>query len=301
MASKIEPRTNLHITDKDFPTGYRLYDDLKGISSGLTIERVKSIMERGGIRLKGASKGVRITDCHFTLKAPQTGSNLPGGVEIQAGVKDVLVEGCEAAHFCMVPVPKKYDNGDGFATERGCIGVLFRNCYSHDNSDGGFDTKGDYRLENCRAERNKRNYRAWDGGVYVNCTSRDPREAHWWFGTGMLDATLVNPTFEGTGHHLMIDYGKPGQVIAITGGSVDGRPITRVEDLRIKKNGKGKNVTVTWAPIAVAPRGFDAGEVLPDANKDGLVKIGAAWAKKLSLPVGSVLKNIGGTRYEVVS
>ena len=84
MPSKIEPRTNLHIADKEFPTGYRLYDDLKGISSGLTVERVKSVMERGGIRLKGASKGVRITDCYFTLKAPQTGSNLPGGVEIQA-------------------------------------------------------------------------------------------------------------------------------------------------------------------------------------------------------------------------
>lgn len=299
MPSKIIPRTNLYVADKDYPTGYRLYDDLKGISSGLTIQRVKAVVERGGVRLKGASKGVRITASFFALKAPQTGSNLPGGVEIQAGVKDALVEGCEASHFCMVPVKGKYENGDGFATERDSE-AKFRDCYSHDNSDAGFDNKGKYHLENCRSERNKRNYRAWDGGTYVNCASRDPREAHWWFGTGMLNATLVNPTFVGGGHHLMIDYGRPGQVIAIRGGTIDGRPITRVEDLRIKKNGKGKNVTVTWAPsVVVNRRGFDAGEVLHDNDGDGLIKLGAAWAKKLKVPTGTTVRSTGGTWYEI--
>ncbi|KQM72172.1 hypothetical protein [Sphingomonas sp. Leaf20] len=76
----------------------------------------------------------------------------------------------------------------------------------------------------------------------------------------------------------------------------------------------GKAARVTWGknctrdargyavntPVTVAaPRGFDAGQVLDDRDGNGLVKLGAAWAKKLQLPTGTTVRSIGGTWYEI--
>ncbi|MDD1450799.1 hypothetical protein NHF48_007260 [Sphingomonas sp. H160509] len=60
---------------------------------------------------------------------------------------------------------------------------------------------------------------------------------------------------------------------------------------------------VVVAPIkATAPTGqlVDAGQLLPDGSKDGLITLGAKWAAKLKLKTNTVVRHWDGFRYEVV-
>lgn len=55
-------------------------------------------------------------------------------------------------------------------------------------------------------------------------------------------------------------------------------------------------------PIVALPAAqiVDAGQMLPDNSKDGLIELGAAWAAKLKLKTGTVVRHLDGFRYQVV-
>ena len=55
------------------------------------------------------------------------------------------------------------------------------------------------------------------------------------------------------------------------------------------------------AASAAPNNGFDLGEVLPDSNGDGLIALSNKTADRFKLPRGTVLRSLGGTRYEKVT
>lgn len=304
MAADITLRPNTVLTNITGGKQTR-YIDAGNEACGLRISGLKLSSRRGAIRLRQNASDILIENGTIQGKGPQKGSDLPVGFEARDTVHDVTVRGVTSSGHTMVTVAGKYTNGDGFGNERGTYRITFDDCHANDNSDGGFDLKArEQVLTGCSASRNGRSLRAWGDGHTDHFTSIDPRGAHIWHSANLTGDWLHDePQFIGGGRvpHFYLEGDADGCPFTITvrGGTINGKPITRVEDLTIKSV-KGKSAKLVWIPSAVLA-GIDAGEVLPDANKDGLVKIGAAWAKKLSLPVGSVLKNIGGTRYEVVS
>lgn len=64
----------------------------------------------------------------------------------------------------------------------------------------------------------------------------------------------------------------------------------------------GKVVVASLKPIVALPAAqiVDAGQMLPDNSKDGLIELGAAWAAKLKLKTGTVVRHLDGFRYQVV-
>jgi len=303
MAADITLRPNTVLTNITGGKQTR-YIDAGNEACGLRISGLKLSSRRGAIRLRQNASDILIENGTIQGKGPQKGSDLPVGFEARDTVHDVTVRGVTSSGHTMATVAGKYTNGDGFGNERGTYRITFDDCHSNDNSDGGFDLKArEQVLIGCSASRNGRNLRAWGDGHTDHFTSIDPRGAHIWHSGDLTGDWLHDePQFIGGGNvpHFYLESDADGCPFTITvrGGTVNGKPITRLEDL-IVKSVKGKSAKLIWIPPAVLA-GIDAGEVLPDKDGDGLVKIGAAWAKKLNLPVGSVLKNIGGTRYEVV-
>lgn len=147
-------------TDKGVATPRILIDGLKGTN-----------LARDGIRLRDAP-GTIIRN--FDLRHAPTenvGDELPEGIAIGKGtgilIKDGYVEGFRGA------APNGYPNGDGIATEGGTSGIIRRvtacNC-----SDGGFDIKGVWELDECRSEGCGKGFRFWHditaGTLYTNRT-----------------------------------------------------------------------------------------------------------------------------------
>jgi hypothetical protein len=64
----------------------------------------------------------------------------------------------------------------------------------------------------------------------------------------------------------------------------------------------GKVVVAPLKPLADAQGAqiVNAGQLLPDGSRDGLIKLGAVWAAKLKLKTGTVVRHLDGFRYQVV-
>lgn len=63
----------------------------------------------------------------------------------------------------------------------------------------------------------------------------------------------------------------------------------------------GKVVVAPEEPItSPAAQIVDARQLLPDGSKDGLITLRTVWAKKLHLRVNTVVRHMGGFRYQVV-
>lgn len=61
------------------------------------------------------------------------------------------------------------------------------------------------------------------------------------------------------------------------------------------------NGKVVVAPDAgPAAQIVDAGQLLPDGSKDGLITLGSKWAKTLGLKTNTVVRHLDGFRYQVV-
>jgi hypothetical protein len=64
----------------------------------------------------------------------------------------------------------------------------------------------------------------------------------------------------------------------------------------------GKIVVAPEKPVAGPPAAqiVDAGQLLADGLKDGLITLGPKWAKKLGLKTNTVVRHLDGFRYQVV-
>ena len=157
-------------------------DVLRNITlKGLTVSEA----QREGIRIRGDADGVLIRDFNIRMRAqPQVPPDLPTGIAFYSG-RNLRVENGHLSGFRMAEEPGKYPNGDGLSSERPVDGLTIANVTSDDNSDGGFDLKGNnITLTDLSAARNYRSYRFW-GAVHAGTlTSIDPRNAHVWAGTG---------------------------------------------------------------------------------------------------------------------
>lgn len=91
--------------------------------------------------------------------------HLPTGIKFQTAGSDYEVRSAIMRGFRMAYVAGKYTNGDGFATELPNERITFNTCKGIGNADAGFDLKGpDWRLHNCLASENAKNFRLWSRG-----------------------------------------------------------------------------------------------------------------------------------------
>jgi len=290
-------------------TSYR-YVDAKDEATGLRMDRFALKYGRAGIRLQGNAHDIVIRNGVMTTKGITSGSDLPVGIDIGGTVHDVLIEDVTATGHRMVYVPKKYTNGDGFSQEAQVYRVTYRRDVSTDNSDGGFDLKGQARLEDLVAERNGRNYRFWNDITASTLISREPSGAHVWLNAKAAQAVVIDRLIVSsstTAPVLRIENPYPVSivvkecVIAVPAGTLlqwGGKAARVTWGKNCARDAKGYAVNT---PVTVAaPRGFDAGQVLDDRDGDGLVKLGAAWATKLKVPTGTTVRSTGGTWYEIV-
>lgn len=132
------------------------------------------------------------------------------------------------------------------------------------------------------------------------------------YGMGAGSLTAQRVTFRSTGKQALFSLGA-NAIIDIKECVIDvpvGTPFVRYHDGGRASNVKltlgkscamdAKGYAVNTPVTVVAPRAFDAGQVLNDHDGDGLVKLGAAWAKKLNVPTGTTVHSTGGTWYEIV-
>lgn len=61
-----------------------------------------------------------------------------------------------------------------------------------------------------------------------------------------------------------------------------------------------KDGKVVVAPMRPAAQTVDAGQLLPDKSKDGMITLGPKWAKALGLKTNTVVRHLDGFRYQVV-
>lgn len=288
-------------------TSYR-YVDALAEANGLRMDGFNLRYGRAGIRLRGDAHDIVIRNGAMTTKGITSGSDLPVGIDIGGTVHDVLIEGVTASGHRMVYVPKKYTNGDGFSQEAQVYRVTYRRDVSTDNSDGGFDLKGQARLEDLTAERNGRNYRFWNDITATTLTSKDPSGAHVWLNANAAQNVTID--------RLVVSSTTTAPVLRIE--NTYAVSITVKECVLAVPAGTllqwgGKAARVTWGknctldakgyaintPVMPVSRGFDAGEVLLDKDGDGLVKLGAVKAKQFKLATGTTLRSTGGTWYEI--
>ncbi|WP_184075066.1 right-handed parallel beta-helix repeat-containing protein [Sphingomonas prati] len=159
--------------------GYRAVEAESGSSlRDSSITGLTAVVERDGIRLRDAQR-VTIENFDLRMRAElQTGGNLPEGIAITSG-SGIVIRNGTLSGFRMVEVPGKYTNGDGIATEGKSSGTI-TNVTSSINTDGGYDLKGTWTLDNVTAEANSRNFRFWDSITARTITSANPVQAHIW-------------------------------------------------------------------------------------------------------------------------
>lgn len=76
-----------------------------------------------------------------------------------------------------IDTSKAYQNGDGFSGERLNHNVTLEDCKASNNTDAGYDFKGDnVRLVRCSAIGNHRNYRMWGISYLTDCTGVGPMD-----------------------------------------------------------------------------------------------------------------------------
>jgi len=307
------------ITKAENLTSYR-YIDALAEANGLRMDGFTLRYGRAGIRLRGDAHDIVIRNGAMTTKGITSGSDLPVGIDIGGTVHDVLVEGVTASGHRMVYVPKKYTNGDGFSQEAQVYRVTYRRDVSTDNSDGGFDLKGQARLEELTAERNGRNYRFWNDITATTLTSKDPWGAHVWLNAKAAQNVTID--------RLVVSSKTTAPVLRIE--NTYAVSITVKECVIAVPAGTllqwgGKAARVTWGkncirdakgyaintPVMAVSRGFDVGEVLVDRKGNGTVTLATpaiiarinarikAAGSPIVLKENDTLKVVDGTWYEI--
>lgn len=143
---------------------YRVLEVDKGAGvEQVTMRNVHATgVTRSLARFRGPSSGLIERSSVLFSPIPQKPPHLPEGLIFEAGAHDWTVRDVTLRGAQMVMGPKRYWNGDGVATERGTRGFRFIRVTADDNSDAGFDLKGeDTWLDQVSASGNARNYRFW--------------------------------------------------------------------------------------------------------------------------------------------
>lgn len=153
--------------------------------SNTVIDGLKGVnLKRDGIRLRNISN-VEIRNFDLQHSSIQnTPGHLPEGISAYSGSGLSIHDGRVAGNQ-MVWISGTYTNGDGIATEGAISNVLIERVTSEDNSDGGFDLKGqNILLNDTIARRNNRAYRIWGTASAGTITAEDFNGAGIWLGKG---------------------------------------------------------------------------------------------------------------------
>jgi len=175
--------------------------------SGLIGEGIK----REGIRLRGKVENVTIENFRLIHDdAPNVSPHLPAGIHVETGTNVTIRNGVVSGYRMTMP-KGRYINGDGIATELKTAGTI-TNVVSSDNSDGGFDIKGQWHLDNLTAERNGHySYRLWGQVTAGTLISINPGQGH---------VEIAGKTTEATIDKLVAVGGQPLVVFSVSGGKV---------------------------------------------------------------------------------
>lgn len=162
--------------------GYRVIENkapVKGEDASVVGIRIRGVratdLRRSFARFRYDSHDGVIEDVSATGTLTTGAHDLPVGIAFGDRAHDFRLERCTMRGFRWQRKPGQYWNGDGFSSERGNHGLVFRQCAAWDNSDGGFDLKStDTLLDDCVSGRNARNYRLWSDIHATRLTSIDP-------------------------------------------------------------------------------------------------------------------------------
>lgn len=154
----------------------------------LVIERCRVVKyTKRGIRFRRGNRQVTVSDCladaggkdyaaeAFPMSFAIEGDRNAGKEGREAlSDHDIRFERCEARGNWNDAGPGKYWNADGFCAEHSPTGLVYIDCRSSGNTDGGWDDKSAApHLIRCTSSGNKRNFRMWNlaaPAVFEDCT-----------------------------------------------------------------------------------------------------------------------------------
>ncbi|MBO9518200.1 MAG: hypothetical protein J7493_09050 [Porphyrobacter sp.] len=158
-------------------------------------------LEHGFLRLRYQSARGQIEDIVANCR-DSGGDQYCVGFALDDQAHDITYLRAAAHGFREVGRPNdSYWNGDGFTDERGNSAIRYLDCVATGSTDGGFDLKSSgVRLERCKSEGNKRNFRLWNSGELHDCESTEPmsrggsgRAAHFSFHGDVGAYRIVKP------------------------------------------------------------------------------------------------------------
>ena len=321
-ASHVTPKPNARIGSAEKPYtsagAYRWMDDNKGDPSGTVIDHATVSANQRGVNLEKESSNITMRNSVISGVRPQANTIFPAGIYAEHG-SNLLIERTTIRDWTTI-ANGKYRQGDCIDAEWGFVGLTLREVILSGCTDGGYDSKArNDLLDRVTAIGNKKSFRLWYSmHTATSIESINPTDVHietstradgaYGMGAGSLTAQRV--TFRSTGKQALFSLGA-NAIIDIKECVIDvpaGTPFVRYHDGGKASNVKmtlGKNCTrdakgfAVNTPVVVAPRSFDAGEVLLDKDGNGLVKLGAVKAKQFKLATGTTLRSTGGTWYEI--
>lgn len=157
--------SNVTIDGLKVDGSYRVIENLKTNASAtnFVIRNVHAVnVRRGLLRIAGDSTGVLEDSSVVFAPEPQVMPHLPSGLQFQGTAHDWVIRNVTVSGAQMQMPPDRYWNGDGVTAERDTRNFRILNVTSNDNTDAGFDIKGEnFWLDNVSASGNKRNFRFW--------------------------------------------------------------------------------------------------------------------------------------------
>ena len=125
-------------------------------------------------RLMWDSNNILFEDCEGDSDR-QDRDNFATGIKFDHTAHDIVVRRCKMGNI--IDTYSAYQNGDGFASERGNYNLLFEDCVAHNCTDGGWDCKSDnIIIRRCQGIENHRNFRLWGYALLEDCISIEPKD-----------------------------------------------------------------------------------------------------------------------------
>ena len=156
---------NVTVENLKVDGAYRVIENVK---TGATVDHfvIRNVhatnIRRGLLRIGNDSSGVLEDSSVVFAPEPQIPPHLPSGLQFEGTAHDWTIRNVTVSGAQMVMDPKRYWNGDGVTAERGTRNFRIINVTSNDNTDSGFDLKGEnFWLDNVSASGNTRNFRFW--------------------------------------------------------------------------------------------------------------------------------------------
>lgn len=202
---------------------YRVIENLKtnAAATNFVIRDVHAVnVRRGLLRIDGDSSGVLENSSVVFAPEPQVPPHLPSGLQFQGTAHDWVIRNVTVSGAQMQMAPDRYWNGDGFTAERGTRNFKLINVTSDDNTDSGFDIKGEnFWLDNVSASRNTRNFRFWTSMRIGTITVGDTLKRGGRSGTAgiwVLGSQTNPPTIDI--QRLVVRMTKPEAIFAVQDG-----------------------------------------------------------------------------------